>query len=72
MKEITYDLKITNLLQVEGGGGNSYTWYTCACPGYGSICGILPGLWVCFVNFALVMGLLYEDLPQLWINVSNL
>ena len=35
---------------------------SCACPGYGS----------CFVNFALVMGLLCGDLPQLWINVSNL
>ena len=31
------------------------------CPGYGS----------CFVNFAMVMGLLCGDLPQLWINVSN-
>ena len=32
------------------------------CPGYGS----------CFVNVALVMGLVYGDWPQLWINVSNL
>ena len=30
------------------------------CPGYGS----------CYVNFALVMGLLYGYLPQLWINVQ--
>ena len=32
------------------------------CPDYGS----------CFVNFALVTGLLYGDLLQLWNNVSNL
>ena len=30
------------------------------CPGYGS----------CFVNLALVMGLLYGDLLPLWVNVS--
>ena len=36
--------------------------YSVFYPGYGS----------CFVNFALVMGLLYGDLPQLWINVSSL
>ena len=32
------------------------------CPGYGS----------CFVNFSLVLGLLYGDLSQLWMHVSNL
>ena len=26
----------------------------------------------CFVNLAMVMGLLYRDLPQLWVNVINL
>ena len=65
----TFDVSI-----LRGGGGNSYTGHgihvparvmgqlTVFCPGYGS----------CFVNFALVMGLLYGDLQQLWINVSNL
>ena len=26
-------------------------WYTCACLGYGSMCDILPGLWVIFCEF---------------------
>ena len=30
-----------------------------------------PGYWSCFVNLALVMGLLCRDLPYLCVNVSN-
>ena len=57
-----------------GGGGNSYTGHGIHVPArvMGQFAVFCPGYGSCFVNFALVMGLLYVDLPQLWINVSNL
>ena len=56
------------------GGGNSYTGHGIHVPArvMGQFAVFCTGYGSCFVNFALVMGLLYGDLPQLWINVSNL
>ena len=57
-----------------GGGGNSYTGHGIHVPArvMGQFAVFCPGYGSCFLSFALVMGLLYGDLPQLWINVSNL
>ena len=39
-----------------GGGGVTPIRCTCSCPSYGSICGILPGLWVMFCEFCPCLG----------------
>ena len=54
--------------------GNSYTGHGIHVPArvMGQFAVFCPGYGSCFVNFALVIGLLYGDLPQLWINISNL
>ena len=56
------------------GGGNSYTGHGIHVPArvMGQLAVFCPGYGSCFVNFALVMGLLYGDLLQLWISVCNL
>ena len=56
------------------GGSNSYTGHGIHVPAriMGQFAVFCPGYGSCFVNFALVMGLPYGDLQQLWINVSNL
>ena len=49
------------------GGGNSYTGHGIHVPArvMGQFVVFCPGYGSCFVNFALVMGLLYGDLSQL-------
>ena len=64
----------SSMVEEGGGGGNSYTGHGIHVPArvMGQFAVFCPGYGSCFVNFALVTGLLYGDLPQLCINVSNL
>ena len=56
------------------GAGNSYMELGILMPAQviGQFVVFFPGYGSCFVDFALVMGLLYGGLPQVWMQVSNL
>ena len=57
---------------MRGSGPNSTTGIGIYVQVMGQLAAFCPGYGSCLVNFALIMGLLYRDLPHPWINVNNL